>query len=386
MMAKVSFAVGLGGLLTLAACLAGESVRANERGTHEHEECAERHEREESRQSREGEECRTRCPRSPDDWKTHREAWPLQSLVLGNRANPLHTYRQNDLLTLLRMPARTDASLILADQLVAAKLNIAGGSNPAPIRATLAEADALLAPFSRRLPYGVRTTSPTGRAMVAVAEVLESYNAGHTPNSCGRRNAPPVANAGPDQTVFVGVTVQLDGSRSTDADGDALRFRWRFVSVPAPSAATLSDPVAVRPTFRVDHAGTYVVELIVNDGTADRTPDTVQISTQNSRPVASAGPDQTVAVGATVILDGSASTDVDGDRLIFHWAFVQRPVGSQATLTDPSATGPAFIADLAGRYLVQLIVNDGTVDSVPDTVQIDTQNSRPVADAGPDQT
>jgi len=37
-------------------------------------------------------------------------------------------------------------------------------------------------------------------------------------------NTPPVANAGPDQTVAVGTTVHLDGSQSADVDGDALRF------------------------------------------------------------------------------------------------------------------------------------------------------------------
>jgi len=36
--------------------------------------------------------------------------------------------------------------------------------------------------------------------------------------------------------------------------------------------------------------------------------------------------------------------------------------------------------------VAQLIVNDGKVDSAPDTVVITTENSAPVANAGPDQT
>ena len=194
----------------------------------------------------------------------------------------------------------------------------------------------------------------------------------------------PTANAGPDQTVAVGTEVQLDGSASTDPDGDALTFRWRLLSVPAGSGATLSDPTALRPTFRVDRGGTYVAELVVRDGALESAPDTVQISTLNSRPVANAGPDQTVAVGATVVLDGQASADVDLDPLSFGWAFVLRPDGSAASLDDPSAVGPSFIADLPGRYVIRLIVDDGVIDSVPDTVQIDTLNSAPAADAGPD--
>ncbi len=204
--------------------------------------------------------------------------------------------------------------------------------------------------------------------------------------STGAGNTRPVAGAGGDQTVVVGTVVQLDGSASTDADGDALTFRWRFITLPPQSGVVLSNPAAVRPTFQVDRRGTYVAELVVNDGRLDSVADTVQISTLNSRPVAVAGADQTVDRGDTVALDGRASADVDGDSLTFAWAFVERPTGSQATLTDPAAPTPAFVADLPGRYVVQLVVNDGLVDSVPDTVQIDTRNSRPVAVAGPDQS
>ncbi|MDE2179981.1 MAG: tandem-95 repeat protein [candidate division NC10 bacterium] len=198
-------------------------------------------------------------------------------------------------------------------------------------------------------------------------------------------NHPPVANAGPDQTVFVAGAVQLDGSQSSDTDGDPLTFHWSIVSGPAGSAATLSDPTAVRPTFLVDRPGTYVFQLIVNDGLIDSAPDTVQIGTANSRPVADAGPDQTVHIGRLVQLDGSASSDVDGDPLTYRWTLVSAPTDSQAALSDATTAHPSFVADLQGRYEVQLIVNDGTADSKPDTVHIDTTNSRPVADAGLDQ-
>jgi PKD repeat protein len=200
------------------------------------------------------------------------------------------------------------------------------------------------------------------------------------------QNTPPVANAGPDQTVYVTNTVTLDGSGSSDVDGDLLTFKWSFVSVPNGSAATLSDPTAVNPAFVVDRSGTYVVQLIVNDGKVDSAPDTVSITTENSPPVANAGLDQTVYVTNTVTLDGSGSSDVDGDLLTFKWSFVSIPEGSAATLSDPTAVNPIFVVDRPGTYIVQLIVNDGTVDSAPDTVSITTENSPPVANAGPDQT
>jgi hypothetical protein len=198
---------------------------------------------------------------------------------------------------------------------------------------------------------------------------------------------PPVANAGPDQRVlFVGQTVQLDGSASSDVDGDPLTFAWAFTSRPANSQAILFNRAAVNPTFVADVLGTYVIQLIVNDGILDSPPDTVIITADNIRPVANAGPDQAVLfVGQTVQLDGSASSDVDGDPLTFTWAFTSRPAGSQATLSNATLTNPTFVTDVLGAYVLQLIVNDGTVDSPPDTVIITADNIRPVANAGPDQ-
>ena len=199
-------------------------------------------------------------------------------------------------------------------------------------------------------------------------------------------NSAPVADAGADQSVLVGDTVTLDGSGSSDVDGDPLTFNWSLTSVPAGSTATLSDPTAVQPTFDVDVAGSYVVQLVVNDGNVDSAPDNVTISTDNSAPVADAGTDQSVLVGDTVTLDGSGSSDVDGDPLTFNWSLTSVPAGSTATLSDPTAVQPTLDVDVAGSYVVQLVVNDGNVDSAPDNVTISTDNSAPVADAGADQS
>lgn len=206
------------------------------------------------------------------------------------------------------------------------------------------------------------------------------------PVDVGTDNSPPIADAGPDQTVAVGDTVQLDGTGSTDVDGDLVSYAWSFVSTPADSGAALSDPSAVNPTFKVNLPGTYVVQLIVNDGTADSAPDRVEITTQNSPPAADAGPDQTVSVGNTVKLDGSNSADVDGDPLSYKWSLRTVPPGSQAALSNPYTVDPSFYVDQPGAYVAQLVVSDGTVDSAADTVTIDTRNSRPVANAGADRT
>lgn len=199
-------------------------------------------------------------------------------------------------------------------------------------------------------------------------------------------NTIPVAQPGPDQTVYVGMTVQLDGTDSTDVDGNLLRYHWTMLSQPAGSTATLSDATAIRPTLTIDVPGAYAIQLIVNDGTVDSVPDTVTLTTSNSPPVAHAGPDQTVLVTQSVLLNGSGSHDVDGDPLSFNWSFVSIPSGSGATLSNPTSSMPDFLVDLPGTYQVQLMVNDGNADSVPNMVIINTYNSKPVANAGQDLT
>lgn len=198
-------------------------------------------------------------------------------------------------------------------------------------------------------------------------------------------NTPPLADAGPGQTVLVGDTVVLDGSASSDRDGDSLTFSWALVTLPEGSLAVLDDPQCVTPSFVVDRPGTYVAELIVHDGEADSAPARVTITTANSAPIAVAGPDQTVFVGDVVTLDGSTSFDVDGDALTYRWTLIQTPVGSSAALTGASTATPSFTADRAGSYQARLVVSDGTLDSAPAVVTVSTENSRPVAEAGPDQ-
>jgi RHS repeat-associated protein len=199
------------------------------------------------------------------------------------------------------------------------------------------------------------------------------------------QNAPPVANAGPNQTVTTQTTVQLDGSKSTDVDGDSLTYHWSLASVPQGSRAILSNATVVNPTFVTDEKGTYVAQLIVNDDTVNSAPSQLTISDVNSPPVANAGPNQTINVGTIVQLDGSHSTDVDGDPLTYRWAILSAPSGSSATLSSTSAVQPTFIADRVGTYVVQLIVNDGTVDGQPSTVTISTSDVPPVANPGPNR-
>ena len=179
---------------------------------------------------------------------------------------------------------------------------------------------------------------------------------------------------------------QLDGSGSTDVDGDPLTFRWSLQSAPSGSTAVLSSTSSVKPTFTADKPGTYVAQLIVNDGHIDSNPSTVNISTNNVQaPSANAGQDQTVVHGSLVTLTGSG-TDPQALPLTYLWSLSTRPPNSNATLSDHTASRPTFVADRPGNYVAQLIVNNGYRSSTPDTVTITTTNTAPVANAGPNQT
>jgi RHS repeat-associated protein len=204
-------------------------------------------------------------------------------------------------------------------------------------------------------------------------------------------NSAPVAAAGVDASAFINETVLLDGSASSDVDGDQLRFNWSLIERPPQSSALLQGADTDHPSFTLDRAGNYIAELVVNDGLLDSVPDQVVISTENSRPIADAGADQAATLGQTVALDGSASSDPDLDPLGYAWSFTTRPAGSTVAISDNTLAAASFVPDAIGDYIAQLIVRDAALDSVPDTAIVTVAasvptNQPPVVDAGADQT
>jgi len=208
-------------------------------------------------------------------------------------------------------------------------------------------------------------------------------------------NSAPVANAGTDQSVLVGATVELDGSGSADADGDLLSYSWSITALPAGSQAQLAyesidndDPA---PTFVADVPGVYVISLVVGDGKTFSASSSVTVTAAsgNVAPVANAGDDVSTVAGRAVTLDGTLSSDANGDTLSYAWAIVSRPTGSAAVLVAPSSAGPGLTPDVPGIYVIELVVNDGQLASAPDRVVVTAGeagvNVAPVAVAGPRQ-
>ena len=203
----------------------------------------------------------------------------------------------------------------------------------------------------------------------------------------------PVANAGIDRAVDNNVSINLNGSSSSDGDSDPLTYSWSVIQTPIDGNISIASfdnniSIGVNPSMRFTMDGTYILSLTVNDGNVSSASDTVTItvSTPNSVPVANAGVDQNIITTSTVTLDGNNSTDENNESLTYNWSFTIKPNTSNATLTNPTTVNPTFVADLAGNYTIQLIVSDGNDNSIADTISVTaTTDTIPTSNAGVDQ-
>lgn len=188
-------------------------------------------------------------------------------------------------------------------------------------------------------------------------------------------NEAPTAVAGDDQAIrSIGKLVTLDGSASFDDNTPTqdLTFTWEIVSSPANSNASLSVLDEAVTTFIADAVGAYEIALTVTDESGSVSePDTVLVSTANLAPTADAGLDQVVAQGQTVFLDGTGSTDPEGDALGYSWSVISSPNGAGGyQLFDPQTSAPSLVPSDLGVYEIQLTVSDQLGVGAPDSVQL----------------
>ncbi|KPA12587.1 PKD domain protein, partial [Candidatus Magnetomorum sp. HK-1] len=183
-------------------------------------------------------------------------------------------------------------------------------------------------------------------------------------------NSKPIAKCDYNRPIYIKQTVELNGSASSDLDNDPLTYKWTLSSKPLNSNATLSNPDISNPNFIADRPGRYVVQLVVSDGKEESETYTLIVKTENSKPIAKAGDDVIVFEGETVQLDGSASSDADESPISYVWTVKEKPEGSEAPLSSKNKINPTFTPDVPGQYIIELIVNDGDIDSDPDILNI----------------
>ena len=218
--------------------------------------------------------------------------------------------------------------------------------------------------------------------------------------SCSSGNQAPIASAVPSATVVcAGDTVTLDGSGTSDPDGDPLSYVWLETNRAIP-------PLSGVNTFFTTPAGLGGTTLTVNLTASDpcnligTSPVNITVKHDNRAPVAMirgfCGGGQTVSAFSAVTLDGSASFDPDGDALSYSW---EQTAGPPVTLVNATTATPSFEAPgVSGATLTfKLSVTDspstssvcgGALSSAPEYVNVFVEGADhpPVADAGPDQT
>jgi hypothetical protein len=183
----------------------------------------------------------------------------------------------------------------------------------------------------------------------------------------------PKADAGLDQTIHAGQTVQLDGTGSVNEMGRPISYNWSLVSAPAGSNAVLSDPTSPRPTLFASVAGKYKAQLQVSDGPLTSAPSIVTLTTGNTPPHADAGPHLHIAPESLGFLSADCSTDANGDFLTYRWAILS----GSGSLALPPVANPEFFIGEDAFYHIQLFVHDGYSESIS-TQLVTSQNIFPL--------
>ena len=175
----------------------------------------------------------------------------------------------------------------------------------------------------------------------------------------------------PDQNATNGSAFSLDVA--SYFSGTETPFTYSLQAGTLPTGLSLSGSViSGTPTVDEVQSGVVIRATDTATNTADTNSFSITVSsTPNTAPVADAGVDQSVTEGDTVTLNGTGSTDADGDPISYQWT---QTAGTTVTLSSTTAAQPTFTAPTPATdpetLTFQLVVNDGTDPSTPDTVDI----------------
>ncbi|OGI20749.1 MAG: hypothetical protein A3B68_09440 [Candidatus Melainabacteria bacterium RIFCSPHIGHO2_02_FULL_34_12] len=195
-------------------------------------------------------------------------------------------------------------------------------------------------------------------------------------------NSPPTSNAGLSRNVKRNARVILVGSGS-DPDGDTLTYTW--IQTLGPSVI-LTGANTLTPSFISPITSNTVVKfrLTVSDGflTAQSEVSITTTTLTNRAPVSRTTGPGTVGRQKLVILNGSTSSDPDGDILTYIWTQTSGPsvILTRADTSKPSFTSPNVTSSTTLKF--KLKVSDGAL-SHESTVTVIATNRAPVVKITP---
>ena len=171
---------------------------------------------------------------------------------------------------------------------------------------------------------------------------------------------------------------------SVEVGGTSSHYQWfkNNVIIPGQTGNEL-----IIPSVSLNDEGNYHCKITNTVATQlTLTSYIINLQVRDHTVFADAGPDQSVQEGTVVTLDGSASSVSTGKILTYKWTAPPGVILSTETDARPTFTAPEINKDTIYTFL--LVVNDGTIDSQVDQVEISVLNvnKEPVANAGSDQT
>ncbi|ORU93177.1 MAG: hypothetical protein A6F72_06395 [Cycloclasticus sp. symbiont of Poecilosclerida sp. N] len=204
-------------------------------------------------------------------------------------------------------------------------------------------------------------------------------------------------------TANEGDTVILDGSGSSDSDGGVLTYQWRqsqgfdlAANIPLTLSESGDTATFIVPELLADARIGFTFNAIDSDGNFSIPQAvTIDVTADNDAPIARAGADHDgiYPQGATVTLDGSASSDPEGEDLTYAWSVIinGESVSFSTSVVNPTFTAPPGSGTTNIIYTFNLIVTDETgAISEPDSVMVTVGNpsigAPPEANAGIEQT
>lgn len=209
------------------------------------------------------------------------------------------------------------------------------------------------------------------------------------PNPQPVANIAPTASAGSDFSIEENLTVNLDASASSDSDGSISSYAWTQSSG-SPNVTIVNELTAnasfTAPDISVDTQLTFDVTVTDNDGATSSDSITITITLitiVNQPPVATLPANFNAVENTNVSLDGSASSDPDGNIVAYVWTQTNGTPSVTLNNADTATAdfnAPSVTNNTALSFQLMVTDNQGATNSSSVIVTItDTPTTNPIS-------